>query len=175
MLCDICKVKQATIEYNDIDGKTLHLCTECAQKKGLMSTSTIGFSMSDLLVNNASSEDLERDSKLRCKSCGLSYLEFRRNGRLGCPTCYEVFRERLIPLMRRIHGNVQHVGKIALRDPERLRTKQEIRDLQKELRKAVDREAFERAAQIRDQIKEMEAILEGISPTLKKRDDVTDL
>jgi protein arginine kinase activator len=91
----------------------------------------------------------------------MSYRDFARAGRLGCARCYEVFEDRLEPLLRRIHGSDTHVGKAPVGTGERARIRRELEDLRKQLSRAVSQEAYEEAARIRDKIKEFEAQLGG--------------
>lgn len=161
MTCEMCGKEEATVYYTEIVGGKmveLHLCEQCAKKKGLgkeLAKST--FSLADLLAGMAEElGDAEEDKDLRCASCGLSYGEFKKAGKLGCASCYQVFRQNLLPLLRRIHGSTHHSGKIISGGKGDLQTKREIADLRKELRRAIDREAFEDAARLRDKIDERE-------------------
>ena len=100
------------------------------------------------------SEELAR---LKCPDCGIQYMEFRHQGRLGCPADYEVFRAGLEPILEKIHRATRHVGKVPryrVRDAARRR---ELTDLRRELRDAVKAERYEEAARLRDLIREKEA------------------
>jgi protein arginine kinase activator len=84
-------------------------------------------------------------------------MEFRAEGRLGCPHDYEVFRVGLLPLLERIHRAQRHVGKVPRQpalDPQRLA---ELAELRSKLREAVEVEAYEDAARLRDLIRQKEA------------------
>ena len=84
--------------------------------------------------------------------------EFKQSGRLGCPHCYVTFESQLKTLLRRLHGSTQHVGKVYLPpDPSEASRQERLAGLRRKLEKAVASEDFERAAQIRDQIRSMEA------------------
>jgi protein arginine kinase activator len=92
-------------------------------------------------------------SRLACPSCGIKYMEFRAEGRLGCPHDYYIFQTGLEPLLERIHRKTRHAGK----SPRRRGAKPsvwDVLDLRRQLREAVDQEAFERAATLRDQIRQ---------------------
>jgi protein arginine kinase activator len=91
-----------------------------------------------------------------CDNCGMSYTDFSRSGRLGCSLCYTHFAPQLDPLIRRVQGGTQHGGKTPTRTGGTLKLKSQIRQLRHELQKYITREEFEKAAQVRDQIKALE-------------------
>ena len=88
-----------------------------------------------------------------CPVCGLKFMEFRADGRLGCPNDYAIFAAGLQPLLRRSHGASRHVGKVPRRRPvagARLHVRAQLRD-------AVAREDYEEAARLRDQLRQEDA------------------
>ena len=93
---------------------------------------------------------------ISCPQCGMSAAEFGESGRLGCAVCYRVFKETLVTLFKQIHGNEFHRGKIPVTDPSRQKTRRELIDLRRALKKAVGREAYEQAAELRDRINQLE-------------------
>lgn len=165
MICDICHKNPATVHLTEIiDNKMteLHLCEECAQKKGAQMESHFG--LADLLAGLA---DLggqftktKKESKTKCPRCGLTYEDFKKIGRLGCGECYSAFTEALLPLLKRIHGSTQHSGKSPSKKVTRARrsvkTKGDLQELREKLQRAVELEEYEEAAKLRDKIKEME-------------------
>ena len=96
-------------------------------------------------------------ARLTCPACGIKYMEFRAEGRLGCPHDYEVFRVGLEPLLQRLHRSVRHKGK----SPRHGRTigaaPAEVIELRSRLRQAVENEEYEEAARLRDVIRQKEA------------------
>ena len=94
--------------------------------------------------------------RVQCPRCGLVYSNFRETGRLGCSECYTTFRTQLRPLLRRIHGSTKHVGKAPARDSARVALRREIQRLHEEMQRAIEREEFETAASLRDQIRAIE-------------------
>ena len=95
---------------------------------------------------------------LRCAACGSTLKDFRESGRLGCAQCYESFQTHLRDLLRRLHGSSQHVGERyappgadAAADP-----RIQLLDLREQLRRAVESENFELAAELRDRIRVLE-------------------
>ena len=84
--------------------------------------------------------------------------EFRKKGRLGCPQDYEVFRAHLVEVLERVHGAVQHSGRIpgtAAAAVSSLGTGR-IDVLRQELEHAIRAEAYESAARLRDEIRAIE-------------------
>jgi len=166
MLCDVCGKNPATVHLTEIIDEQmneLHLCEECARNKSAAMEQQFG--LSDLLAGMAdfekpSSSKDEELVRVKCPVCGLSYADFKKIGRLGCGDCYHTFRKYLAPLLKRIHGSNQHIGK----NPSRAKVVTKINkkktglpELKIQLQKAISEEAFEEAARLRDQIKEMEA------------------
>lgn len=165
MICDVCHKNPATVHLTEIvdDQMTeLHLCEECARQKSEHMESQFG--LSDLLAGLADfskSPPLEKeDVTLKCKKCGLTYADFKKIGRLGCNECYSTFKRYLGPLLKRIHGSNQHFGKSPFKEEALLKNGQESKTdlalLRDKLQKAIKDEAFEEAARIRDQIRELE-------------------
>jgi protein arginine kinase activator len=138
----------------------LHLCQACAEEKGLNSVpATPKFSIGELLANmvdGMSTTEEERVGPVQCPSCSMHYSTFRETGRLGCAECYQAFGAKLRPLLRRIHGSTRHVGKLPAHDSSEVTPQRQVQRLHDELLRAVEREEFERAAEIRDQIKHLE-------------------
>jgi protein arginine kinase activator len=95
----------------------------------------------------------------RCASCGMTYSEFNRTGKFGCPDCYESFKEEITPLMRRIHGHSKHAGKVPNRGSGVFRTVTQIKRLRQHLQKLVREEQYEQAAQVRDEIRALQAAM----------------
>ena len=96
----------------------------------------------------------------KCEKCGVSEEQFAKKGLLGCGDCYPIFEEKMLPLLRRIHGNTRHTGKVPERTGGRARLVKEIEVIKRQLKEAISREEFERAAQLRDSIRQMEKNLE---------------
>ena len=110
-------------------------------------------------VKSAEGEEADEIGALNqreCPHCGVKFVEFRNSGRLGCPHDYDEFREELLPLLENIHGETRHVGKTPRRLPQSRQAQSEMMQLRKQLQQAVTREAYEEAAQIRDQIHRLE-------------------
>lgn len=160
MLCDICGKNPATVHLTEIIDEQmneLHLCEECARQKSVQMEQQFG--LGDLLAGLAEFEKPAKEtevSAVKCKNCGLSYNDFKKIGRLGCSECYSAFKKFLGPLLKKIHGSIQHSGKSPLKAAKAPKKKSDLQDLRARLQKAIETEEFEEAARIRDQIKELE-------------------
>ena len=155
MLCDNCLKNQATVHLTTFTNgqvKTLHLCPQCAAKKG-KATSVVGPNFNDFM---SSFYDKEESDVLVCKNCGTKLDEFSKTGKLGCANCYSVFRQSVIPVLKGIHMNTEHKGKTPGQrievDVEKETRKNKKDKLKKELNAAVATENFEQAAKLRDEI-----------------------
>jgi len=161
MLCDMCGKNEATVHLTEIinDQMTkLHLCEACAKKKSAQMEEHFGLdSLLAGLVDLGRPMESVKDKRLKCPSCGLTYNDFKKLGRLGCDRCYETFKEYLVPLFKRIHGSDFHTGKMPRRKGRAARPKKvNVEELKRRLKRAIELEEFEEAAQLRDKIKKYE-------------------
>jgi protein arginine kinase activator len=170
MLCQICGKNPANVHFTEIhDNKMseIHVCERCAEEKGMHTPSQKHkFEIADLLagmVDAMTHTEEERVGHVQCPRCGLLYSSFKETGRLGCGECYNAFQFQLRPLLRRIHGDTRHRGKTPKRGTAESSTRQ-IQRLHDELQRAVEREEFERAASIRDDIRRLEAERQAAPP-----------
>ena len=159
MTCQNCR-EEATVHLTEsIEGKVreIHLCGPCARVIGLPSPQDPPPLPIDKvllgLISTHVGELVGELAERACPFCGLRYMEFRTGGRLGCPHDYQTFHSALLPIVRESHGATRHVGKVPLRNPDASETRPTLR-LRAELRSAIDREDYERAAQIRDTIRQ---------------------
>ncbi len=136
----------------------LHLCEECAKQKGTEMEEHFG--LADLLAGLANldtSMEPVKDKKVKCSACGMTYTDFKKIGRLGCGQCYESFKTYLAPLLKRIHGSDIHVGKGPGKKDKKVKVrKTDVEQLKRRLKRAIELEEFEEAAQLRDEIKKYE-------------------
>jgi protein arginine kinase activator len=163
MVCQLCGKNPATVhlkQIHDNQVSEIDVCDRCAEEKGLEPTThKQKFDIADLLAGMAdsmTSSDEERVGRVQCPRCGLLYSGFKETGRLGCAECYSAFQFQLRPLLRRIHGDTRHRGKVPVRDGEGAARSRQLQRLHDELQRAVERELFEHAAAIRDEIKKLE-------------------
>ena len=165
MKCDNCS-KPATVHLTEIkNGKKLekHLCEHCAaQSEGLPVKGHTP--INELLTNFVMAHSgLQKELGAACEQCGITWAEFRQSGLLGCAHDYDQFEKDLEPLLQRAHeGATHHKGKVPTRagatDVPRKKKTVDVKKLKKDLAAAVDAEDYERAAQLRDAIKDAEAI-----------------
>jgi protein arginine kinase activator len=160
MKCHSCS-NAATVHLTDIvDGhkKELHLCQACAEQQQLLKHQDLNLSAILQAVIGQHISPLTDDlARLTCPACGIKYMEFRAEGRLGCPHDYEVFRAGLEPLLERIHRAARHVGKKPRHGRRQTAWQAEMVELRQQLRRAVETEAYEDAARLRDRLREKEA------------------
>jgi len=160
MLCDNCKERDAIINLTQVE----HLCEQCAQQKGVETggavlKSPLGNFLGAVVKGGGAGALVPASGDtLRCPACGSTLRDFRDSGRLGCDQCYVSFDSHLRDLLRRLHGSSQHVGERyegpgegGADDP-----RSRLLDLKAQLRRAVEGENFELAAELRDRIRVLE-------------------
>lgn len=166
MKCQKCD-RPATFHITDlVDGEPseLHLCEECAQSFLTPSQDEpqeVMPAMAGLLAQHLAvgetADELARLDQWACPVCGITFLQFRKQGRLGCPHDYVFFEKELEPLLMSIHDQTQHVGKVPKRCPHGADQQTQLIRLRREMKEAVNTEDYERASEIRDKIREIEA------------------
>lgn len=181
MLCENCKKREANVRYSEnINGvkKELHLCEECSRKLGI--TDKMDFKMPTLDFSNFFGSFLEDFStpdfmpllnevkQVKCESCGSTFDDIINTGRYGCANCYDVFEDRMDPILKKLQGANRHNGrlgkisnnKVKYEETEKTKksnsNKNKLEELQEDLKKAIKEERYEDAAKIRDEIKKEE-------------------
>ena len=180
MLCDNCRKREVNVRYSEnINGrkKELNLCEECSRKLGITQmdfnmpidfSSFLGEFMEDLMTPDFIPA-LNEIKTLKCNQCGYTFEDIVNTGRLGCGNCYDVFQERLDPIIKKMQGANRHVGRIGKaidtkidekmnKQTTKKEEKQEsqLEKLQKDLKQAIKEERYEDAAKIRDEIKKLD-------------------
>ncbi len=186
MLCQKCGKRQATVFISQTVGNQTtqaHLCEFCAQEQnqaygGLNPMNFNPFAALTEFISNfmpwGQSGPPEGDAgrvplpvsegQVQCPQCGYQLSTFRLNGRLGCTHCYESFRETLEPLITGIHGNIRHteeetevpIEENTVEGDSKTTHHSHIAPLRKKLKEAVQKEKFEEAAKLRDEIQRLE-------------------
>jgi len=167
LYCQDCGKKPATLHFTKIvngEKTEFHICESCARERGEgIPGSPNSFSIHSLLSGILDFEPIgnkaigtAKPQSLRCEECGLTYTQFSKIGRFGCSSCYREFSDRLDPLLKRVHGNTVHVGKIPKRSGGQIQCKREIEQLRRDLQSHIEHEEFEDAAKLRDRIRELE-------------------
>lgn len=159
MLCDACGKNEANFHYTKIlNGKVSeeHLCKECAFMNYNLDLDNL-LSMDKFFTGLIDSKtDLKDDDlQIQCSNCNLTYSQFKERGEFGCSKCYMSFKDKLEPLIRSLHGHNIHRGKIPKSSEKKMFLKREEDDLKQELDESVKNEEFERAAVIRDKLKDI--------------------
>lgn len=162
ILCDKCKKRHATVHYAEIvngEKRQLNLCEVCAREEHLLDGGDPAQpNLHNFLVGLLAPGGDTRHHA--CPECGLTHRKFASRGLLGCPRCYQEFADRVEPMVRRIQGTGAHAGKVPARSEGRFRLVREIEKRKRGLREAVAAEAFEKAAELRDEIRALEQELE---------------
>lgn len=198
MLCQGCQNRVANVHYTQIVNNKkveLYLCEKCANEK---SQNNLGsnFNLDDFFSSFMSSKKAAPyipsiHQEEACDVCGMTFNDFRNTGKLGCGNCYKLFGDRLKPILRRLHGNADHVGKSPSKldsesnsenssenarntanelrnNPDKAgdntskvsdvhrNANYEINKLKELLKKAIQNEEYEKAAELRDSIKNLE-------------------
>lgn len=164
MKCQRCSAP-ATVHLTSLENnekKEIHLCQQCAEENQLIEQDEINLpAILQTFLGPHVDPETDALSRMACPHCGIKYMELRSAGRLGCPHDYEVFEAGLAPLLKKIHRAVKHCGKTPLHHRDALLSMKEIEALRKQLRTAIDNEAYEEAARIRDLLREKEATNES--------------
>jgi len=123
MKCQQCD-NPAVFHITELEGggvREIHLCEDHARnylnqaESGGGEGGKPGAMVGPLGVGQTAEELAELDQRA-CDMCGITFLEFRNQGRLGCPHDYVQFERELEPLIANIHGATAHTG----RRPSRL-------------------------------------------------------
>ena len=155
MKCESCNEREATVHYTEINGaekREIHLCEECYRQRLTPVQKTVDFAeLLKGLLHGTVKEQGEAANAI-CPTCGISLVEFRSGGRLGCPNDYHIFGEVVGVLIEKLqHGN-RHVGKVPSRAGAELKRENSLIRLRRDLERAVQREEYEVAASLRDRI-----------------------
>jgi protein arginine kinase activator len=161
MKCQSCS-NPATVHITTIEKggnkRIVHLCQACAEQQQLVKEQELNLpAILQTLIGQHVGQLSDELARLTCPECGIKFMEFRQQGRLGCPHDYTVFRAGIVPLLEKIHRSARHVGKSPRRGPAALAEQAELIELRRRLREAVEAEAYEEAARIRDLLRQKEA------------------
>lgn len=159
--CSGCR-KSIAISYTEIVGKTQQcqeMCADCpAIKRRLREGSEIV---------SAGNENVETSSQ-KCPNCACTLEAIQMGGNLGCAECYETFRETLVGELISAgkvgaglgDGRVHHTGR-APGQASGVNPALHLMALKEALSEALEREDYEQAAKLRDQIKGLEGDSDG--------------
>ena len=176
MKCQHCE-KPATFHITELSGvevQELHLCEDHA--RAYLSESkpaetsgnqSLAGALAHQLQLGQTAEELARLDQQSCPVCGITFYEFRNQGRLGCPHDYTSFEQELEPLIVNIHGSNEHMGKHPRRHSRDSEQQTDLIRLRREMKEAIEMEDYEKASLLRDDIKRIE---EGNDPESRERD-----
>lgn len=162
MVCQHCGENPATFHLTKLEDSELvsqDYCEQCATALGHTNEVALPSMLANVVAQAARGKEHEG---LACPHCGITFQEFRRKGRLGCPMDYDVFAEPLDAMLRNMHDNrTRHRG----RQPrghvdgaldQRSAAGERLLHLRRELQEAIDGEQYEEAARLRDEIRTIE-------------------
>lgn len=158
MMCDNCLKNPATTHIKKVVNgiaKEKHLCSYCAAKEGYSNFGELSFAN---MLASVFSEN-HRDNLIaakRCECCGASFSDIAQSGKVGCSECYTVFKDQLLPSLGRLHGKTVHVGAVPSGEGKEQNSYDKINELRQKLSDAIKNEEFEKAAELRDEIKGLE-------------------
>lgn len=158
MKCDRCgnpSVYHSTLIVNGMSQKT-SLCRDCAIKEGVFSNQKTSL-FDDMFSSFADLLSFEKVENVVCPVCKTSLKEFKASGKLGCPNCYDCFREDISQIIKRIAPHTKHNQDSIKMTAKSKKTKEEkIAELRDEMKQAVSEERYEDAAKIKKQITKLE-------------------
>lgn len=169
MYCERCKSSEATIHLSEVikDMKSeVHLCESCAREVGLNTKiSNFSLSLPEMLTFLNVDEVTDYKDGKHCPTCGSDFLDYKRDGKLGCPECYNYLSEYLVPVLAGFHGDKRYIGKFPVFNEDAGFQEKAFKednskavnadDLQSQLDSAVNEERYEDAAVLRDRIRDI--------------------
>lgn len=173
MICDFCKKNKATIHLIRVQNdnvEKVNICAECAEDFTFFSEDDFYKDLTKILYKIFKADEgqpngirelknlknLEIRKNRSCSFCGMDLKNIKKLGKMGCPNCYREFKNILLPIIKAIHKNIEHRGKIPENTTGQIKLEKSIRDLRNRLKREIFIENFEEAARIRDEIRQLE-------------------
>ncbi len=162
-ICEGCGTREARLRFTEVDGagrRAALLCAECGIARGIPADELRGGRMdtralwSEIIHRLA--DDRGAGAALACPDCGLTFADFERSERLGCPSCYQTFMGDMTRLLREYHGSEAHRGKMPRNFGRRIDLRRRILGVKESIQLAVSEERFEAAARLRDEMRDLE-------------------
>lgn len=147
MLCQRCKKNVATEHFTDIingDKFESHLCAKCSAEMNGGLNSKMNDAICAWLFGSAAPKKV-------CPVCGTAYADYERTGLLGCASCYDVFKEELLPAIKAIHGRTEHVGKVETNN-DKYGLYRQLKGLQEQLEVAMRERRYQDAGRLNRRI-----------------------
>ncbi len=158
MKCDVCDNEATVFLTQIIHGQmtTVNLCESCSKAKGV--TDEMGFGLADAFLSPTAASP-NQQAEPSCPSCGFTAAQLKKIGRMGCPECYEAFRDGLDNLLKAMHKGTRHMGKIPHRLVNETKLRGNLNQLKEELASAVLEERYEDAARLKQEIQSLQESL----------------
>jgi protein arginine kinase activator len=161
MVCDNCHERDAIVNLTTIENnvvRQLHLCERCAADRGVETTAALPKHPLGDFVKAVQEQSVPAGTDAgRCSFCGQTMRDFRETGRMGCARCYSTFEPSMRELLRRVHAGPRHIGRQYRAPNDTVLEKASVLgELREKLRRAIEQEQFEAAAELRDRIKVLE-------------------
>lgn len=163
MKCEICGLKEAVIHIRQIQKESvheLHFCEECAQEKGLIRDEESELPITNLLAGLIDGKEMPGSAEpgvSACPRCGMKLSDFRKTGKLGCAECFRTFQADLRSILSQMAARPRHAGKLPPSLSGSADSPPDSAGLREELKTAIDNEDYEKAADLRDRLRELEA------------------
>ncbi len=149
MICSKCGKREASFFKPIIkDGVAvqMHLCIDCYNQLNAEEQEQNNNLNMNQFLNNSNSEVIV------CKNCNTTSKQFLETSYLGCSECYEAFEEILKSIIKKIHKGGEHIGKFPINKQYDAPLVSKLVLLKQNLKEAVEREAFEEAIRIKEEI-----------------------
>ena len=160
-MCQICRENEATVHLNGIFNEkviNIEMCQECAGKKGVEINPELAlFEFINTMTHSGANDEPGSINSAVCRNCGITLTEIKKNGRFGCEKCYTNFASVVTPLLEHIHGTSRHCGKKPAREKKNNPVLL-VSGLKKNLEKAVKKENYELAANLRDELNRLKTV-----------------
>lgn len=170
MYCEHCQQREAAIVMtatNNGQKTKQHLCHECATNLQtfhveLQDATPLQQLLTTWFGTPAWQQQEQKEQRTTaCAHCQLTFQQFLKDGKFGCPSCYDAFHDELPPLLKRLQSGIEHVGKVPHVVNEKMSLKKRIELIRQTMKTAVEEERFEDAAKLRDEARALEAQLLG--------------
>ena len=158
MLCDRCGKKEATVRYEEnINGekKKINLCNECSKHLGILNMNFMD-NMFMSFFDEPLSIGVEKVKEHKCIKCGYTFSDYAKTGLLGCSECYNTFKDKLEPVLQKLHGKAYHIDIKEKNGKSQNKPNNKLDNLKQKLKGCIEKEEYEKAAVIRDEIKKLE-------------------
>ncbi len=179
MLCERCNKKKIAVLFREnVNGRirSLQVCHDCADVLGnTEELETIGLEVAGSLSPFGQADEIDlplsvyyppkkssrppSGSSEKCPGCGMTWEEIVKAGKVGCAVCYTVYADELSEAVHSAHGAAEHTGRCSAGHRARAQKLEKLATLKKRLKEAVSAEKYENAAELRDQIRSLEAEL----------------